>query len=235
MTEASTCVITGSSSGIGLTLTRRLLDEGWTVIGIDRNPPPAETADRIESLTVDLKDPAAIDALPLPTEPGSVTAFVHCAGFVRSDADPASRASGGVEFWLVHVAALEALIRRLMPALKDQRGRIVAMSSRASQGRAGRTFYAASKAGIEAAVRSFGSELLDRGITVNAVAPATTDTPLLQDPARGDLKPLPLPFGRLIQPEEVAALAHFLIGPDAGAITGQTIFICGGASLRRSG
>ena len=55
--------------------------------------------------------------------------------------------------------------------------------------------------------------------------------PMLRDPARAHLKPKAPPIGRYIQPEEVAALACFLLGPMAGAITGQQIMICGGASL----
>jgi 3-oxoacyl-[acyl-carrier protein] reductase len=231
VTTAPHCVVTGSSSGIGLALIRRLLDTGWTVTGIDVKPSPPETAGKITELTVDLFDLAAINQLPLPAAPNSVTAFVHCAGIMRGDLDPAIRADGGVKLWLVNVAAPEALIRRLMPTMPDGRGRIVAMSSRSSQGRAQRVFYSASKAGTEAMVRSFAAELLPRQITANAIAPGSVDTPMLRDPARTGLPILPLPFGRLLEADEIAALAQFLIGPDAGGITGQTHFVCGGASL----
>ena len=71
----------------------------------------------------------------------------------------------------------------------------------------------------------------ESGITVNVVAPAATDTPQLRDPARADAPVRPLPFGRVIRPEEVAATVAFLTSVDAGAITGQTITQCGGASL----
>jgi NAD(P)-dependent dehydrogenase (short-subunit alcohol dehydrogenase family) len=66
---------------------------------------------------------------------------------------------------------------------------------------------------------------------VNVVAPGATDTPMLKDPAREGVAPKLPPIGRLIRPEEIAALVVFLLSPEAGAITGQQIVVCGGASL----
>jgi NAD(P)-dependent dehydrogenase (short-subunit alcohol dehydrogenase family) len=74
-------------------------------------------------------------------------------------------------------------------------------------------------------------EVLPRGITVNVIAPAATDTAMIRDPARAGL-PLRLPpGGRLITRGEVAGLAAFLISEEARSITGQTLTICAGASL----
>jgi NAD(P)-dependent dehydrogenase (short-subunit alcohol dehydrogenase family) len=81
--------------------------------------------------------------------------------------------------------------------------------------------------------RSWAKELAGRGITVNVVAPASTSTAMLNDPQRTGTPPAALPpIGRRIQPEEVAALVVFLLSPDAAAITGQEIHICGGSSLQ---
>ena len=105
------------------------------------------------------------------------------------------------------------------------------IGSRTASGAAGRSQYAATKAALVAMARSWALELAPRGITVNVVAPAATDTPMLRDPARSGLPPRRPPIGRFIKPEEVAAMTAFLLGPEAGAITGQQIVICGGSSL----
>ncbi|WP_334538530.1 SDR family oxidoreductase [Bradyrhizobium sp. AZCC 2230] len=75
-------------------------------------------------------------------------------------------------------------------------------------------------------------ELAPRGITVNVVAPAATETPMLKDPTRANVAPKLPPIGRFIQPEEVAAAVAFLLSGEAAAITGQQLVICGGSSLR---
>ena len=80
-------------------------------------------------------------------------------------------------------------------------------------------------------MRSWAAELAERNITANIIAPGATATPMLDDPARQGVPPRQPPIGRFIRPEEIAALARFLLSPHAGAITGQQIVVCGGASL----
>ncbi|WP_122762280.1 SDR family oxidoreductase, partial [Pseudomonas viridiflava] len=80
-------------------------------------------------------------------------------------------------------------------------------------------------------VRSWAMELAPNGITANLTAPGATETPMLLDPARSGTPPNKPPIGRFVRPSEVAGMAAFLLGPDAGAITGQSLVICGGASL----
>ena len=92
--------------------------------------------------------------------------------------------------------------------------------------------YGAAKAALVGLARAWAKELAARGITVNVVSPAATDTAMLTDPDRAAIPPAELPpMGRRIRPEEVAALVAFLLSEDAAAITGQEIAICGGSSL----
>ena len=110
---------------------------------------------------------------------------------------------------------------------------MILVGSRVSSGIAGRSQYAATKAAILSLARSWAAESIAEGVTVNVVSPAATDTPMLKDPARVTTTPRLPPIGRLIQPDEVAALVAYLTRPEAAAITGQDIAICGGASVPR--
>jgi NAD(P)-dependent dehydrogenase (short-subunit alcohol dehydrogenase family) len=132
--------------------------------------------------------------------------------------------------WAVHVGAAEILVNQLADRMRAG-GRIVLIGSRAAGGVAGRSQYSATKAALVGLARSWAAELVTRQITVNVVAPAATATPMLVDPNRVETPPKTPPIGRFITPEEVAELTAFLLGPHAGAITGQHIVICGGSSL----
>ncbi len=223
-------VVTGSSSGIGEAIARRLIAAGWRVTGLDRQA-PVVTAPGFAPVGVDLIDETARAAAIGRLE--NVTAIVHAAGVMRAAPLGQLDAGDSEPMWRLHVGCASALADALAPKLPTG-GRIVLIGSISSRGIAGRSHYAATKAALVALARSWAVELLQRGVTVNVVAPATTATAMLSDPARRGVPPVVPPIGRLIRPEEVAALTAFLLSEEAGAITGQEIFICGGATLRAS-
>jgi len=218
-------IVSGASSGIGAAVAQRLLRDGWGVAGVSRSAP----AKGIAHIPLDLAQADGREVrAALADVPG--TALVHAAGLLRVGALGELSADAGADMWRVHVEAACLLAGAVLPKL-GQGGRIVLVGSRVSAGQAGKSQYAASKAAMVGLARSWAAELAPRGVTVNVVAPGATETPMLQDPARGGVPPKPPPIGRFIQPEEVAALVAFLLSPDAGAITGQEIIVCGGASL----
>lgn len=227
MTTQPHVLVTGVSSGIGAAIAQRLLAEGWQVTGLSRRP-PEQPHPALTWIGVDLADAQALEAVL--ADIGPLDALVHAAGFMRTaplgTLDPAD----GAAMWHLHVAVASRLVDRLIERLASG-GRIVLIGSRTMQGAAGRSQYAATKAALVGLVRSWALELASRGITVNLVAPGATETPMLRDPGRAGTPPRLPPLGRYVQPEEVAGLTAFLLGPDAGALTGQTLTVCGGASL----
>ncbi|MBS7789445.1 SDR family oxidoreductase [Roseococcus sp. SDR] len=219
-------VVTGATSGIGAAITAHLLREGWQVTGLSRTA-PATLPEGYSHRAVDLLDPAATEAALDGLAP---FALVHAAGLMRAAPLGQLDAAVGETLWRLHVEVAFQLADRLAPRMPDG-GRIVLLGSRAAMGVAGRSQYAAGKAALVAMARAWAGELIGRRIMVNVVAPASTDTPMLRDPARaGDVPKVP-PIGRYIEPGEVAALVGFLLGPQGGAITGQQIMMCGGSSL----
>ncbi len=220
-----TALVTGASSGIGAAVAARLLGQGWSVLGISRSAP----GPGIEHLPMDLAvaDAGAIrDAL----SGCAVQALVHAAGILRVGALGALDPEAGRAMWRLHVDCAAMLADAVVPGMAAG-GRVVLIGSRTASGAAGRSQYAASKAALLGLARSWAAEVATRGITVNVVAPGATDTPMLSDPARAGVAPRLPPIGRFVQPAEVAALVAFLLGEEAGAITGQQVVVCGGASL----
>jgi NAD(P)-dependent dehydrogenase (short-subunit alcohol dehydrogenase family) len=220
-------LVTGASSGIGAAIATRLLADGWRVAGLDLAPAP-EHAEGYAHHRLDLTDAARLRAFLAGL--AGVTALVHAAGVLRVGPLGALDEAAGALMLRLHVEVAAVLADALAPRLPAG-GRIVLIGSRTAAGAAGRSQYAASKAALVGLARSWAAELAPRGITVNVIAPAATDTPMLADPTRAATPPRLPPIGRFIRAEEVAALTAFLLSPEAGAITGQQILVCGGASL----
>ncbi|WP_029003846.1 SDR family NAD(P)-dependent oxidoreductase [Azorhizobium doebereinerae] len=225
--RARRALVTGVSSGIGQAIARHLLDHGWQVTGFSRGV-PAIAHEALHHVPVDIAERAALAAAL--DQIASLDAVVHAAGILRVGTLGALDPENGRAMWRLHVDAAEQMIEALVPKLPDG-GRIVFIGSRTAAGSAGRAQYAATKAALVGMARSFAIELAPRRITVNVVSPGATDTPMLKDPNRASVSPKVPPMGRLVQPEEIAALTAFLLSEGAASLTGQQIVVCGGASL----
>lgn len=229
MSNERRAVVTGTSSGIGKAIAQQLLTDGWKVSGLDIAAPGIEHA-AFEPVQIDLCDGAAAE-----TEAARLSgakALVHAAGVLRYEPLGSQRAADSELMWRLHVDSISRIANILVPAMAaNGDGRVVLIGSRAAQGIARRSQYGATKAALVAMARSWAGEVVASGVTVNVVSPAATQTPGLVNPARKSEPPKVPPIGRLIRPEEVAALTSFLLSPAAAAITGQEILICGGSSL----
>lgn len=222
-----TVLVTGVSSGIGFAICQFLLEKDWTVIGFSRRKPDFEHPN-FRHHSIDISDDQqllkALDQMP------SVDGVVHAAGMMASAPLGDLNSLLSEQLWHLHVKAPELILNRLIHRMPDG-SRIILIGSRTSGGAANRSQYAATKSAMIGMVRSWAKELAPRQITVNIVAPAATETPMLHDPKRKTSSPVLPPIGRYIRPEEVAAMTEFLLSEYGGAITGQQVLICGGASL----
>ena len=137
------------------------------------------------------------------------------------------------------------LVTRQAVPMLGSGGRVVNLASVLGRfGVPGYTAYCASKHAVIGFTRALSLELVQRGITVNAICPGWVDTDMAAEGMRSGAEATGLtfeqfreqalgavPLGRLIQPEEVAHLVTFLASPQAAAITGQTYNICGGQTM----
>lgn len=235
--SARTVVVTGGSAGIGWGICEDLLGRGYKVVSVARRKPPRD-AESLYSYEVDLADPAATaDAAAQIAADHTVTGLVNNAGIIQPALVEAVTRDDLIKLTDLHLGAAITLTQAFLPAMKSAGfGRIVNMSSRAVVGLETRTVYAGTKAAMIAMTRTWAMELGPHGITVNAVAPGPVVTDMFtdvipedSDKARG--LAASLPRRRLGTAADVAKATWFFLDPDNDWVTGQTLFVCGGASL----
>lgn len=233
----SAALVTGGSTGIGLEIVRRLLERGHSVISVALAPCPIRHP-RLDSRVVDLsrRDDTAVLAAEIAAR-DDVGVFVHNAGVVREARLESARFEAFDELVELHLGAAISLAQAVLPAMRTRRsGRIVLISSRAALGLPGRTHYSATKAGLLGLARTWALEFAADGVTVNAVAPGPIRTDMFHavvEPgsAREAAIAASIPVKRLGEAADVARAVEFFVDDDAGFVTGQTLYVCGGASV----
>jgi NAD(P)-dependent dehydrogenase (short-subunit alcohol dehydrogenase family) len=230
-------VVTGGSAGIGKAICESLLADGYEVISLARRTSGIDHP-KIHDIEVDLMDRAATEqAAKDAARRFEVTTIIHNAGVIRPALLPEVQLTDIDALVNLHWAAALLLVQACLPTMKERKfGRILLMSSRAALGAQTRTAYSATKSGMLGLARTWALELAPHGITVNVVAPGPVHTEMFYDviPAGSEREQklaASIPVGRIGEAADVARAVSFFIHPDAGFITGQSLYVCGGASI----
>lgn len=243
-------IVTGASSGIGRASARRLAGAGYTVLAVGRDAAALEDVCReigqaggtAQGFTADVTAadaPRAIVARAL-SDFGRIDAVVNAAGIISAGAVHETSDEGWDMMLDVNVRAPFRLIREAAPALIEQRGAVVNVSSVAGpRAFPGVAAYCVSKAAVDQLTRCAALDLAPKGVRVNAVNPGVVQTNLHRRSGMDETKYVEFlersttthPLGRVGTTDEIAGLVAYLLSPAAGWITGETVLIDGGRHL----
>ena len=238
MSERPIAVVTGGSAGIGATICRRLIGAGYDVISLARRKPDWSDP-ALHAIEVDLSDAQATEQTAASVaKQFAISTLVHNAGIIRPNLIADVRQHDLHDLTQLHLGAAILLVQAALPGMRARRfGRIVLISSRAALGLPTRTAYSATKAGMIGMARTWALELAPFGITVNVVAPGPIgDTEMFREvipagDAREAVIAQSIPVGRLGKSEDVAGAVMFFVDPENSFVTGQLLYVCGGASV----
>lgn len=235
-------VVTGAATGIGEAIAARLANAGANVCIADLDGTAASTAsERIgrgaQSLALDVTDAAAVERTigALIERNPAIDILVNNAGLAGKAAPVWEQTD---EDWhkvmAVNLHGPFYLCRAVIPHMRARGyGRIVNIASVAGkEGNPNMAAYSASKAALIGLTKSIAKEVAGEGICINAVTPAVIRTKILEQltPEQVDYMVARIPMKRTGEPEEVAAVVHFLASRDCSFVTGQCYDVSGGRS-----
>lgn len=229
-------IVVGASSGMGAAITRRLVADGISVFALDLATAAwPEDLGALHTGAIDVTDAeAAARAIAEAAETlGSLDILVNCAG-ILGPVEPTLDTEHGTFTRIVNLnlggafAVTRAALAQLVPR---GWGRIIHIASIAGkEGNPQMAAYSASKAGVIGMVKAIGKEYAASGVTINAIAPASIETPLIQamTPERRDQQKALIPMGRFGTAEEIAGIVSFIASDDASFTTGFVFDASGG-------
>src|SRR3954470_12221328 len=245
-------VVTGAARGIGFGTATRFAEEGASVAVLDLDEGSATDAaaklpvvDGARSVGIgcDVSDAASAEAAVerVVSELGGIHVLVNNAGVTRDNLLFKMTDEDWDMVMGVHLRGAFLMTRAAQRHFVEQKyGKILNLSSVSALGNRGQANYSAAKMGIQGFTRTLGIELGPFGINANAIAPGFIATEMTDDTARRlKMEPEELrrlnaesnPVRRVGEPADIAAAAAFLCSDEASYITGQTLYVDGGAKL----
>ena len=237
-------VVTGGAQGIGLSVTKRLLDSGATVSLWDQDADLLKStclelsdtaADAIYSQVVDVTDPAsvAVAANETAARMGGVDILVNNAG-IAGPTVPSWEYP--IEDWQqvinVDLNGVYYCCRAVVPMMREQKyGRIVNVASIAGkEGNPNAAAYSAAKAGVIALTKSLAKETADLDIAVNCISPAAAKTRIFDQISQQHIDYMlsKIPRGRVVRVEEIAAMVAWMVSEENSFTTGAAFDLSGG-------
>jgi len=243
--------ITGAASGIGRGTARRLLDDGWTVVAMDVSEQGLAKlreefgvyGTRLDTVHADVTSEASLATAfdDVAKRHGRLNGFVGSAGLLRTGSLDTMPVNEFDDLFAVNVRGVWLSAKYAMPLLraaaeKGEAARVVFLASISGlRHKMDSGAYAATKSAVIALTKVWAVENASAGILVNAIAPATTETPMVAphlNPGSNTRYRTSgtSPLGRIAQPADIANVIHFLMSPEAAYVTGTVIPVDGGTT-----
>ena len=248
--DGRVAIVTGAAQGIGAGTAKRFAEEGASVAVLDMNEDKAaETAAGLGGdakaigVGCDVTDAASVDTAVARVldELGGLHILVNNAGITRDNLLFKMTEDDWDSVMAVHLKGAFLVTKAAQKTFVDQKyGKILNTSSTSANGNRGQANYSAAKAGIQGFTKTLAFELGRYGINVNAIAPGFIMTEMTDATAARvgmsvedfrDAAAKNNPIGRVGAPEDIAAAAAFLCSDEASYITGQTLYVDGGARI----
>lgn len=245
--EGRTALVTGAGQGIGEAIARALAERGARVAINDIDAVAAErvaaslaqAGGRAAGYGADVASETDVRAMleRIETDLGGVDILVNNAGIFDTTPTAELELAAWQRTLSVNLTGTFVCCKAVLPAMQARgKGKIVNISSLAGEsgGIKPGVDYSASKGGLLALTRKLALEVAPYGINVNAVAPGTTDTAMIENLSDDDRAALAarIPLGRFGRPEDVANAVCFLASEEASFITGATLDVNGGMLMR---
>ena len=237
------CIVTGAGKGIGKAIAKRFLEEEaagvaileWNLeLAVATAKELDPTGEKVIAIRCNVADSdnvkEAVDAVVAKF--GRVDALINNAGVTRDKIFHKMTDDDWYTVLNINLNGVYNLCKFVVPIMREQAsGSIVNISSTSIMGNPGQANYAATKAAMVGFTRTMAKELGRKGVRMNCISPGYIDTEMMRAVGEERLNGMirGIPAQRLGDPDEIASVAAFLCTEDSSGVSGQNIFVSGGA------